>query len=301
MPYSMQIQELKMNKVIIITLTGIIIIITSVIFYPYSLPTIITSENSRWIDIMGYIFYALLFASMILIAFGIRKMFRIWDRVNTSSSSSSSSMPPSSHSLSKIIISIVNNKKHFRFFWPSCICYGFFYSVVSGMLIYRPDNISSVYGVSIPSVVITSYGPVAYVPTVACYFTEHIGLLLIPINLIVTAVVSALVGFNSVLSVYAFVNRPKKKSSPSTTVSNSSSSIIGLVGAATGLFTACPTCASFYFFSVMAGSLAPTVAAFAVNYYVLFVLVSIPLLLVTPLITALGIRRMMFGHCSLDK
>jgi hypothetical protein len=297
----MQTQRSKKNIGIIISLIGIVILLTSIIFYPTFLPRIITHENSVWIDLIGYIFYVLLFGSLTLTAFGINKTFHIWD-YRTSISSSSSSPPQSfncvpafSDSLSKIIIKIVNDKKYLRFFWPASIGYGFFYAVVSSMLIYRPD----IYGVTIPSLVMTSYGPIGYVPTIAAYFTEHIGLLIIPINLIITVVVSALVGLNTVISLYAFANRPKNKKS-STAAATSSSSIIGALGASTSLFAACPTCASFYIFSIMAGSLAPTIAAFAATYYVLFIVVSIPLLLVTPFITALSIRRMMFGQCSLD-
>jgi hypothetical protein len=297
----MQTQRSKKNIGIIISLIGILILLTSIIFYPTFLPRIITHENSVWIDLIGYIFYVLLFGSLTLTAFGINKTFHIWD-YRTSISSSSSSPPQSfncvpafSDSLSKIIIKIVNDKKYLRFFWPASIGYGFFYAVVSSMLIYRPD----IYGVTIPSLVMTSYGPIGYVPTIAAYFTEHIGLLIIPINLIITVVVSALVGLNTVISLYAFANRPKNKKS-STAAATSSSSIIGALGASTSLFAACPTCASFYIFSIMAGSLAPTIAAFAVTYYVLFIVVSIPLLLVTPFITALSIRRMMFSQCSLD-
>jgi hypothetical protein len=302
----MQTQRSKKNIGIVISSIGIVILLTSFIIYPSFLPRIITHENSVWIDLIGYIFYALLFGSLILTAFGINKTFHKWDyRTSIPPSSSSppqsfNRVPPFPHSLYKIIIKIVNDKKYFRFFWPTSIGYGFFYAVVSSMFIYRPDNISDIYGVSIPSLVITSYGPVGYVPTIAAYFTEHIGLLIIPINLIITVVVSALVGFNTVISLYAFANRPKNKKSSTTTAATSSGSILGALGVTTSLFAACPTCASFYIFSIMAGSLAPTIAAFAVTYYVLFVVVSIPLLLATPFITALSIRRMMFGQCSLD-
>lgn len=294
----MQVQKSRQNTAIIITLTGIVILIAIIILFPSFLPPIITHENSIWIDLMGHIFYALLFGSIILTAFGIYKMFQTRDyRINMSLSMLPS---PSSLSLSKIIISIVNEKKYFRFFWPASIGYGFFYAVVSSMFIYRPDNISNIYGVTVPSLVMTSYGPIGYVPTMAAYLTEHIGVLIIPINLVVAIIVSALVGFNTVLSLYAFANRPKKSKSPPTSAVTSTSSIICALGAATSLFASCPTCASFYIFSVMAGSLAPTVAAFAVTYYALFVVVSLPLLIATPFITALSIRRMMFSQCSLD-
>jgi hypothetical protein len=167
------------------------------------------------------------------------------------------------------------------------------------MIILRLENnsISSLYGVTVPSITMISYGPMGYVPTIAAYLTEHIGLLIIPINLIVIVVISALVGFNTVLSVYAFAERPKRSVSTATGTTNS---ILSVIGATTSLFAVCPTCASFYIFNIMAGSLAPTIAAFAVSYYALFVVVSIPLLVATLFVTAFSIRKMMIvGQCYL--
>jgi hypothetical protein len=278
---------------IIVTSMGIGILITTVISYPSLLPTTISSENSIWINQISYLFYILLVGSIVLTVLGIRKTLHLCGcRINSSLNLSSS------FSISEIIVSIVNDKKYFRFFWPASIGYGIFYAVVSSMIIYRPDNISNFSGVAIPSVIVMSYGPIGYVPTIAAYFSEHIGLLVIPINLLVTLVVSTLVGFNTVLSVYAFANRPKK----SITTSSGTSSILSALGATTSLFAACPTCASFYIFNIMAGSLASTIAAFAVVYYILFVVISIPLLLITPFITTLSIRRMMRSveQCSLS-
>jgi hypothetical protein len=284
---------------ICITSIGIGIPLGMIVSYPLFLPTIISHENSTWIDQISYIFYAVLFGSIIFTTFNIHKIFQKWNyRIDTLLSSPSSVKPlsVSSSSLSEIIINIVNDKKYFRFFWPASIGYGIFYAVVSSMIIYRPDNISNFYGVTVPSIIMISYGPVGYVPTMAAYLTEHIGFLIIPINLIVTLVVSALVGFNTVLSVYAFTNRPNK----SVNTATGTSSILSVLGATTSLFATCPTCASFYIFNIMAGSLAPTVAAFAISYYALFIVVSIPLLLATLFITALSIRRMvLLGQCYL--
>ena len=273
---------------------GVGIVIGIIVSYPLFLPTIISRENSMWIDQISYIFYGLLVGGVIFTAFGIRKLFQRWnDGVNEPLSSPSSSSYPS---VFKIIINIVNDKKYFRFFWPASIGYSLFYALVSSMIIYRPDNISDIYGLTIPSLVMISYGPLGYVPTISAYLNEHIGLLIIPINLIVTLVVSALVGFNTVLSAYAFAQRPKKSINTAT----GTSSVLSIIGATTSLFAICPTCASFYIFNVMAGSLAPTVAAFVVSYYALFIAISIPLLLATLFITALSIRKMLLlGQCLL--
>jgi hypothetical protein len=278
---------------------GIGIVIGIIVSYPLFLPTVISQENSIWIDQLGYIFYALLFGGVIFTAFGIRKLFQTWNNgINEplSSASSINSLFNSHSSVLKIIINVLNDKKYFRFFWPASIGYGLFYALVSSMVIYRTDNISEIYGVTVPSLVMISYGPLGYVPTMSAYLNEHIGLLIIPINLIVTLVVSALVGFNTVLSAYAFAQRPKKSINTAT----GTSSVLSILGATTSLFATCPTCASFYIFNVMAGSLAPTVAAFAISYYALFIAISIPLLFATLFITALSIRRMLLlGQCFL--
>jgi hypothetical protein len=287
-----------------ITSTGIAVPLVMIIYYPLFLPRIISYENAAWIDQISYIFYAVLFGSIIFTAFNIHKVFQMLNhRINKSFASSSS--PYSIRQLSlirslfEIIISILNDKKYFKFFWPASIGYGIFYALVSSMIILRLENsISSLYGVTVPSITMISYGPMGYVPTIAAYLTEHTGLLIIPINLIVTLVISALVGFNTVLSVYAFAERPKR--SVNTTARGTTSSILSVIGATTSLFAVCPTCASFYIFNIMAGSLAPTIAAFAVSYYALFVVVSIPLLVATLFVTAFSVHRMMIvGQCYL--
>jgi hypothetical protein len=170
------------------------------------------------------------------------------------------------------------------------------------MLIYRPVNLSMLYGVSIPSISMIAYGPLGYVPTIAVYFTDHLGLLVTPINLIISIAVSALVGINLVLSLYAFkVNQSKFFKKNDRFNKGRTAAALGVLGGTTGLFTACPTCASFYIFNLMAGSLASTIAAFAVTYYAMFVILSIPLLIVTLFISASSIRKMTFSQCNIGK
>lgn len=182
------------------------------------------------------------------------------------------------------------NKKFSIVFWCASIGYGLFFSITSGILIYRADGPSHGYGIeSIPSVTIISYGPVGYVPTLSIALNENIGFLVIPINLVIMIIVSVLVGLNAMLSFYAFDSRPNQQKAVSKSKSFSS---LGLIGAATGLFTACPTCASLFIFNFLLGSFAPAVATFTAAFYTLFVTITIPLLLATPIIIAIGIRRM---------
>jgi hypothetical protein len=287
----MQIQKQKAIAIPLIFI-GVLILILDFLSYQSFQPLVITDENSVLIQKVSYIFYMLLFSGVVLITLGFLKMIQVFHNYYQPSPTN---MHP--HSLFKIIVSIVNDKKYFRFFWPASIGYAVFYATISGMLIYRSDSFSSLYGVTIPSITMITYGPMGYVPTMAAYFTEHIGLLIMPINFFIILIVSALVGFNAVISIYAFDNRPKRSTATTTTTAH----FLGAIGVTTSLFAACPTCASFYLFTIMAGSLAPTVAAFTATFYAVFIALSIPLLIVTPFLTALSLRRALFSSCSLGR
>jgi hypothetical protein len=318
-------------------IVGIMILFTSIFYYPLFLPKIITSGNSEWIQDLGYIFYVLLSSSIILFAYGIRQILKIcqykvfglsseWfsrKSVDAHASlsyiavSSSSSLISSLFALLKIIVSIICDKRYSKFFYLLSIGYGIFYALVSSILIYRPDiNLSSVYGVHIPSITMTSYGPTGYVPTMSIYVTDHLGFFIIPLNLLVALVISALVGFNGVLSIYALSDRHRRSkingdnangssnnksmNKPAKNSLGATSSILNVAGATAGIFAACPTCASFYIFSIFTASLVPTITTFTVTFYSVFLIITIPLLLLSPLLTAWSIRKSIFlKQCSL--
>jgi hypothetical protein len=208
-----------------------------------------------------------------------------------------------------IILSIISDRKYFRFFLPIVIGYGVVYSIVSGIVIIRPEGgLTHVSGIhDLPAMVMMQYGPMGYVPTMSIYITDNLGIFIIPLNLIIALVVSALVGLNSIISIYALFNRHNKNKFSFTNAATSSSSFLGALGATTSLFVICPTCTSLYIFTAIAGGLTPSIAAFTVTYYNLFMMVSIPLLLCTPILTALSIKKMnintnnTFVQCSLSK
>lgn len=289
--------------VIIYLALGITTILTSILLYPFSLPKIITSENSNLTQQRVYIFYAKIFFGLILVAIGARRLIQQKDSIQNTTVFSPSPSRQQKPSLSKIIAEIFKNQHCFRYFWPASISYWVLYGFLSSMVIYRSTDLSTLYEVSIPSVSMIPYGPIGYVPTLAVYFTNHLGLLVTPINLIISIAVSALVGLNLVLSVYAFKLNPSKRMYEKADSNNRwrTAAALGVLGGTTGLFTACPTCASFFIFNLMAGSLAPAIAAFAVSYYMMFVIFSIPLLFVTLFISASSIRRMTFGQCFIGK
>jgi hypothetical protein len=132
----------------------------------------------------------------------------------------------------------MKDKKYFRFFWPLAIGYGIFYASISGMLVYRDENFSSLYGItSVPSIMMITYGPMGDVPTTSIYITQHFGVLIIPVNLLIAIAVAALIGFNAVFSIYAFTNRPKKYVN---NVNAKKATFLGAIGVTTSLFAAIP-------------------------------------------------------------
>ena len=281
-------------------LTGILAIIVAIfilslniIYYPSLLPKTISSQNSFWIEQTSYMFYTLLVGSLILLMYG----FRCLCMQNPSTSSlllSTYSQSGSRFNLFRIVNSVLSNKNYFRIFWPASIGYGIFYALVSGMILYRPEGLLSMHdngGIAVPSVIITSYGPTGYVPIFSFYFTEYLGVLIIPINLLIAVFISSLVGVNVVLSAYAFKNLKNAISN------KSKGTTISLLGASIGLFSACPTCATFYIFSSISASITSTIVSFAGVLDILFLIISVPLLLIAILMTAATIRKMISESC----
>ena len=148
-----------------------------------------------------------------------------------------------SSSATAVISSIMTNRRYLIVAIASAAAYALFYAIVSSILVYQPDaSFSKDYGVAIPSVnVILCCGPVGQIPQFVVYLSEHLGLLLVPLNMILMFVVSWLVGFNAAVVSYAYDNRSLQVKGGWLTA----------IGAGTGLFTACPTCAGFFLSSIV--------------------------------------------------
>lgn len=314
---------------LIVIISGITILTFDIFLYPSFLPKVITTANSQWIEQSSYVFYIVFILGILIEVYGIYRIlqyltFKVsnnddltFKQVMVQHSSKLTTTKPDIKkqqvSVFKIILDILNDKKYFRFFLPITLAYGFLYAMISGTLIIRPEGgISHISGiVDFPSVIMMQYGPIGYVPTISIYLSDSFGIFIIPLNLIVTIIISSLVGFNAVSTIYAYANyhstRKRKESHDIATSSaiKNNTQFMGVLGATTSLFAACPTCASFYIFNILAGSLATTVAAFTVTYYALFIMTSIPLLVIAPFITAFNIKKMKnsytSGQCSIRK
>jgi len=115
-------------------------------------------------------------------------------------------------------------------------------------------------------------------PEIIVYLSEHVGLQIVPINLVLVVAVSYLVGLNTSLAINA-ISITKKSGGLSS------------IGAITGLFIACPTCAGT-FFAVFVGS--ASAVAFTVlltHLQTLFIGITKPKLLLTPIIIAKKIKK----------
>jgi hypothetical protein len=317
---------------IILILTGIAIPFFDFFYYPLFLPKVITSENSQWIQSSSYIFYIVFVMSIVIEILGIRQMIRYLalkfnnydDYADKDGITPPSSLSYSSHSkinfssrdenkqesisVFKILFSMITDKKSTVFFLPITVIYGFFYAIISSTLIIRlGGGISHMYGIEkFPSIIIMQYGPVGYTPALSIYLNDGLGILIIPINLIIIIIISALVGLNAVSSIHAFKTyrlEKKRKSIAAIGYStNNGSKILSILGATASLFTVCPTCASLYLFNVLAGSFATTMVSFTVNYYAFILSISIPLLIITPFVNALNIKKIkmnIIGQCRI--
>ena len=188
-----------------------------------------------------------------------------------------------------IICKLTKNFKAKKVFIITFIVYGIFFSMTSGILVYQPDVVFSYhYDATIPSAHVTPCcGPPGYMPKFIAYLTEHIGIQIIPINLVLQITVSYLVATNTAIAVNAFSISKKTGG-------------LGGIGATTGLFIACPTCIGS-FLSLFVGATSAIAFTIAISeLQTLFIAITIPVLLLTPFILARKVSNVTDGECKID-
>jgi hypothetical protein len=215
---------------------------------------------------------AITFASMALTTYGISKIFKSEQRTMNS------------NSLLYYTTNAFSDNKYWKVMVIAAIAYGIFFGFLSQIFIYRNDISFSQQGIVIPSInIIPCCNTPGYVPMFSAYLTDHFLILLIPLNVILAIIVSALVGFNASLGLYAFNLSRKIQSTKKL-------SFIGSVGAASGLFVGCPTCAGSFFSALLGfGAVGESISVLA-SFQTLFIALSIPVLIITPLLVARSIR-----------
>jgi len=268
-------ENVRTNKGKALIISGFIAIAVLFLIYARSSSLELTIEAVAVLERVAVVFYIILIMSFVAISFGLYKYHNQKAFENT-------------EGLLSIIANTTLNKKSRRIFILTFIGYGIFFSLSSGMLVYQPEVMFSYhYNAEIPSAFIAPCcGDPGYMPKIIVYLTEHIGLQIIPVNLVLQIVVSYLVGLNTALAVNAFTFFKK-------------GSGFGGIGATTGLFIACPTCVGA-FSSIFIGSASAIAFTVAITQMqTLFILITIPVLLTTPFILAKKLRSQT-KNCKMD-
>jgi len=252
---------------ILIMLGFVSIAILFLLYARYQDSGLITPNALEPIQRIAFGFYVILLISIGGIAFGLYQYHK-------------QKVQENDKGLLSIISVITWNRKSRSVFITTFVIYGIFFSLASGTLVYQPTvSFSYHYGAEIPSAFIAPCcDQLGYMPKILVYVTDHVGLQIIPVNLVLQIIVSYLVGLNTAIAVSAFTLSKKRRS-------------VGYIGATTGLFIACPTCAGS-FLSLFIGTATGIVLTVALTQLqTLFIAISIPILLATPFIIARKLRN----------
>ena len=163
----------KGKKIIIIGFISIAILF--LMYGRYQNPEVFTPSALESIQRIALGFYITMIIAMGGIAFGMYKYQK-------------NKIDEQGKDILTTIAIITSNLKSRKIFVISFIGYGIFFSLVSGTLVYQPEiNFVTHYGATIPSGFIAPCcDDPGYMPKIIIYLTEHIGLQIIPINLIST-------------------------------------------------------------------------------------------------------------------
>lgn len=268
-------QEQASNGKKLIVLGFAVMAFIFVIYSRYQNPETFTPDAVDAIQRIAYGFYIVLLAAFGAIGYGLYMYHK--EKIRKKGTDI----------LSIIAITTWNSKSR-KIFLVTFIVYGVFFSLISGTLVYQPEvNFITHYGATIPSgFVAPCCDQLGYMPKIIVYLTEHVGLQILPINLVLQVVVSYLVGLNMSIAVSAYSISKKGRG-------------VSTVGAAAGLFIACPTCAGT-FLSVFIGTASGIALSIALTQLqTLFIAISIPVLFVTPIIMARKLRNP-DGSCKID-
>src|SRR4029077_18357031 len=181
------------------------------------------------------------------------------------------------HSLLTPVGSLLRDRSAVQVRSVAMTVYAIFFSFLSGMIVYQPNvNFSTMYGVNVPSsVVVTCCGYFGQIPQLVVYLTGHLGLLLTPANVILLLVMSWLVGINLAVLAHTFqVRRTHRRAG-----------LVSAMGGVLGALTACPACAGAFLTTIVGEAGAVSLASLAA-YQGLLIAVSIPLLVLAPILTA---------------
>lgn len=237
---------------------------------------VIETHQVAFLENIAYATFGLLAAGITIALSGITLMLR---RIPEASRGKSFS------NLTGISLALADSQCR-RIFLAVAASYGLVFATVSSSLVFQAGpGFSASLGVQVPSIVpVVCCGPLGQMPQFVLYITQQVGLLVIPLSVILLFSVAWLVGLNAATLAYAIKYRTESMKP----------GWIGGVGAAVGLFTACPTCAGFIFLEALALSGAASASLTLASLQGIFILVGIPILLVALLVTS----RQVLAKCD---
>lgn len=276
----MEKQKVKGRSHLALILVGFLAIAVSFLAYAKNNDVIITPAAMPALQRLAVATYAVLLASFVAIGWGLYKTYR-------------TKILSADATVLSVIANSINNKRAKQIFVISAIGYGLFFAFTSGIIIYKPDINATDYGFPKPPHVELSpcCDLPGYMPMIFAFFTEHVGLQIIPLNLLLLVSVSFLVGLNFAVSSTVF------------SIAKSGGKL-GAFGAITGLFVGCPTCAGTAFtmlfgFGTGATTFTLFLTSFEAQVQTIFIAISIPVLLATPIMMAKRIKSQN-GSCAVE-
>ena len=171
------------------------------------------------------------------------------------------------------------NAKYWRIMVISSVLYWIGFAFLSQIFLYEPNMPIVDDKIVPPALRVTPCCNLpGYVPMLSVYLTNYFTMLIIPINFALSIAISAMVGFNLSLMVSFFsMSRNQNK--------NKKLSAVSAIGISAGLFVGCPTCAGSLI-SLFVGLGSGVAIAALAPFQTLFLLISIPALLVSPFIAS---------------
>lgn len=257
------------------------LVIAFVIYSRFTVPSVDPlAIEAQQLHNLAYAILAITAASMACMIYGAYTIFR-----------SEQMRSAGSNSLISLITGAFADRSYWKIMAVAAIGYGVLFGFLSQILVFRADVSFTEEGLRVPSVdMIPCCAAPGYMPMLTVYISDHFLILVIPINVILAAAVSALVGFNVALSVFTY--RLKKSLQAKT-------SIAAGIGATSGLFVGCPTCAGSIFSALIGVGLAGagTSASVLAPFQTLFIAASIPALVAAPFLIARSVRSI--SNCKL--
>jgi hypothetical protein len=261
---------------------GALVMTLGVVMYPVIYIQSLAQGISDQSVVVGYAYlaFALTASGLCILFYGATAILTNW---------STSATPENPSSKNPIIAQVFAKRRYSRLLLLSALVYGIFYALASGIIVFQPAwNLSEVYHVGIPSsAVATCCGTVGETPEMVVYVTQHLGLDLVPISLLLLFSISWLVGLNASFAAFALSFRTR----------NIGLGWFGGAGAFIGLFTSCPTCAGLAFIAMLGGTGILSAALFLGPLQTLFVGLSVPILAATPILSARSMQNLETRAC----